>query len=134
MQEVWSDAWFGARLLLLAAATVALGLWYGTGLRLLPLWATLRAAIQLSIVALLLRGVLPAPWTITAFALLLSPRTPPNGAHPRTCRRGTWQPDRRLTVRTARPESRSRRAAQVTVSGPGLLDAAPTRLLVFTRV
>ena len=71
VQEVWSDAWFGARLLVLAAATVALGLWYGTGLRLFPLWAIVRAAIQLSIVALLLRGVLTVPWTAAAFVLLM---------------------------------------------------------------
>ena len=71
MQEVWSDAWFGARLLVLAAATVALGVWYGTGLRLFPLWAIVRAAIQLSIVALLLRGVLAVPWTAAAFVLLM---------------------------------------------------------------
>ena len=71
VQEVWSDAWFGARLLVLAAATVALGLWYGTGLRLFPLWAIVRAAIQLSIVALLLRGVLAVPWTAGAFVLLM---------------------------------------------------------------
>jgi putative ABC transport system permease protein len=71
VQEVWSDAWFGARLLVLAAATVALGVWYGTGLRLFPLWAIVRAAIQLSIVALLLRGVLAVPWTAAAFVLLM---------------------------------------------------------------
>ncbi len=71
MQQVWNDAWFGARLLVLAAGTVALGLWYGTGLRLFPLWAILRAAVQLSIVALLLRGVLAVPWTAAAFVLLM---------------------------------------------------------------
>jgi putative ABC transport system permease protein len=64
-------AGFGARLLVLASATVGLGLWYGTGLRLFPLWAILRAAIQLSIVALLLRGVLAVPWTAAAFVLLM---------------------------------------------------------------
>src|SRR6478672_2622648 len=71
VQEVWSDAWFGARLLLLTAATVALGLWYGTGLRFFPFWAIIRAAVQLSIVALLLRGVLAVPWTAGAFVLLM---------------------------------------------------------------
>jgi len=71
VQEVWNDAWFGARLLVLAAATVALGLWYGTGLRLFPVWALARAAVQLSIVALLLRGVLAVPWTAAAFVLLM---------------------------------------------------------------
>jgi putative ABC transport system permease protein len=71
VQEVWNDAWFGARILVLAAATVALGLWYGIGLRLLPVVAITRAAIQLSIVALLLRGVLEVPWTAAAFVLLM---------------------------------------------------------------
>ena len=58
-------------MLVLAAATVALGLWYGTGLRWFPLWAIARAALQLSIVALLLRGVLAVPWTAAAFVLLM---------------------------------------------------------------
>jgi putative ABC transport system permease protein len=71
VHEVWNDAWFGARVLLLAAATVALGLWYGTGLRFFPLWAIIRAGIQLTIVALLLRGVLEVPWTAAAFVLLM---------------------------------------------------------------
>src|SRR3954454_11242774 len=71
MQPVWDDAWFGARLLVLATATVALLRWYGTGLRLLPLWAIIRAAVQLSIVALLLRGVLAVPWTAAGFVLLM---------------------------------------------------------------
>ena len=71
MQEVWNETWFGARLLVLTAATVLLGLWYGTGLRLFPLWAIARAALQLTIVALLLRGVLAVPWTAVAFVALM---------------------------------------------------------------
>jgi putative ABC transport system permease protein len=71
VHEVWIDAWFGARLLVLATVTVALGLWYGTGLRLFPLWALTRAAFQLAVVALLLRGVLEVPWTAAAFVLLM---------------------------------------------------------------
>lgn len=71
MQEVWDYAWFGARVLVLAAVTVALGVWYGTGLRLFPLWALVRAAVQLTVVALLLRGVLAVPWTVVAFVLLM---------------------------------------------------------------
>ena len=58
------------RVLLLGRRPVALGLWYGTGLRLFPLWAIVRAAVQLSIVALLLR-VLAVPWTAAAFVLLM---------------------------------------------------------------
>jgi putative ABC transport system permease protein len=71
VHEVWIDAWFGARLLVLATVTVAFGLWYGTGLRLFPLWALTRAAFQLAVVALLLRGVLEVPWTAAAFVLLM---------------------------------------------------------------
>jgi putative ABC transport system permease protein len=71
VQEVWSDAWFGVRLLLLTLVTVALGAWYGTGLRLFPVWAMVRAGVQLSVVALLLRGVLAVPWTAAAFVLLM---------------------------------------------------------------
>jgi len=71
VHETWGYAWFGARLLVLAAATVGLGVWYRTGLGLFPLWALLRGAVQLSVVALLLRGVLAAPWTVVAFVLLM---------------------------------------------------------------
>ncbi|MCW2866528.1 MAG: hypothetical protein JWR20_716 [Marmoricola sp.] len=69
----WHEAWFGGRLLVLAGVTVAVGSAYGTGLRLLPLTSLLRAAVQLSVVALVLRGVLTVPWTAAAFvALMLS--------------------------------------------------------------
>ena len=71
MHEVWVYAWFAARVLVLAAVTVALGLWYGTGLRFFPVWALVRAAVQLTVVALLLRGVLAVPWTVVAFVLLM---------------------------------------------------------------
>ena len=68
MHDGWDEAWFGA------AAPAgrghrALGLWYDTGLRWFPLWAIARAALQLSIVALLFRGVLAVPWTAVAFVL-----------------------------------------------------------------
>lgn len=71
MQHVWDDAWFAVRILLLAALTVTLAAAYGAGLRWLPVWAILRAGLQLSIVALLLRGVLTAPATAGAFVLLM---------------------------------------------------------------
>jgi len=71
VQELWDDAWFGARLLLLTAVTVGLGAWYGTGLRLFPAWAMVRAGVQLGVVALLLRGVLEVPWTAAAFVVLM---------------------------------------------------------------
>ncbi len=65
------DAWFGAGLLVMGALTVALGWWAGTGLRLFPLWALLRAAAQLTVIALLLRGILTVPWTVVGFLLLM---------------------------------------------------------------
>jgi putative ABC transport system permease protein len=58
-------------MLVLTAATVALGPWHGSGSRLFPLWAILGAAIQLSTVALLLGGGLAVPWTAAAFVLLM---------------------------------------------------------------
>lgn len=68
---VVGEAWFGVRLLVLTAVTVALGAAYGTGLRLLPLSSVVRAAVQLSVVALILRGVLAVPWTAAAFVVLM---------------------------------------------------------------
>ncbi len=68
---VGQEAWFALRLLVLAAVTVVLGAAYGTGLRLLPLTSLVRAAVQLAVVALLLRGVLAVPWTAAAFVVLM---------------------------------------------------------------
>lgn len=64
-------AWFGLGLLGLSAVTVALGWRAGVGLGWLPLVALLRAAVQLSIVAALLRGIFSLPWTVAAFVLLM---------------------------------------------------------------
>ena len=63
--------WFAAGLLVLVAATVALGRAAGVGLGWSPLWSLARAAIQLSVVALLLRGILSVPWTVVAFIVLM---------------------------------------------------------------
>jgi putative ABC transport system permease protein len=65
------EGWFALRLLLVAVLTAALGWWYRTGLRWLPVWALVRASVQLAVVALLLRGVLAAPWTVVAFVALM---------------------------------------------------------------
>lgn len=62
---------FGIGLLALTGITVGLGRWAGLGLGLLPTWAILRATVQLSVVALLLRGILAAPWTALAFLALM---------------------------------------------------------------
>jgi len=64
-------AGFGAGLLLMTALTVGLGRWAGTGLGWFPLWAILRAVVQLSVIALLLRGILTVPWTVAGFVLLM---------------------------------------------------------------
>lgn len=64
-------ALFGLGLLALSGITVGLGLWSGSGLGLLPLWAILRASVQLAVIALLLRGILSVPWTVVAFVLLM---------------------------------------------------------------
>lgn len=62
---------FALGLLTLTAVTVSLGRWAGVGLGLLPMWAIVRAAVQLTLVALLLRGILAAPWTVLAFLALM---------------------------------------------------------------
>ncbi len=69
--DVVDYAWFGAGLLVISTATVALGAWVGTGLRWFPFWALLRATVQLTVIALLLRGILAVPWTVAAFVLLM---------------------------------------------------------------
>lgn len=71
MSDIWSYAGFGAGLLALTAITLALGRWARIGLGLFPLWATLRAVVQLSVIALLLRGILSVPWTVAAFIVLM---------------------------------------------------------------
>ncbi len=71
MSSVWLEASFAARVLLVAGLTVAFAAAYGVGLRLLPLWAILRAGLQLTIVAVLLRGVLTVPGTAVAFVALM---------------------------------------------------------------
>jgi putative ABC transport system permease protein len=62
---------FGLGLLALTGITVALGWWAEVGLGLLPTWAIVRAAVQLTLIALLLRGILAAPWTVLAFLALM---------------------------------------------------------------
>lgn len=55
----------------------------------LPVWALVRAAVQLSVVAALLRGALTTPWLVVAFvALMLSTATWTAGRR----LRGSWRP------------------------------------------
>ena len=71
VQGIASYAGFGAGLLTLTGLTVGLARWGRVGLGWFPLVVVVRAAVQLSIVALLLRGILAVPWTVAAFVLLM---------------------------------------------------------------
>ncbi len=71
VQGIASYAGFGAGLLTLTGLTVALARWGRVGLGWFPLIVVVRAAVQLSIVALLLRGILAVPWTVAAFVILM---------------------------------------------------------------
>lgn len=68
----WQDhLGFALGLGALVAATVLLARAAGLSLGLAPLTALLRAVVQLGVVALLLRGILSAPWTVVAFLALM---------------------------------------------------------------
>src|SRR5580765_8099695 len=71
VQGIASYAGFGAGLLAMTGLTVALGWWARVGLGWFPLVVVVRAAVQLSVIALLLRGILAVPWTVAAFVLLM---------------------------------------------------------------
>ena len=76
MPDAASLLWFFACLALLVAAGTALLRAQGVGLGAAPWIAVLRAAIQLALVALILRGVLAWWWALAAFLLLtLTPAT-----------------------------------------------------------
>ncbi|MGZ6745903.1 MAG: ABC transporter permease [Nocardioides sp.] len=62
---------FGLGLAAMTALTLGLGRWARVGLGWFPLWAILRAVVQLAVVALLLRGILAVPWTVAAFVVLM---------------------------------------------------------------
>jgi putative ABC transport system permease protein len=63
---------FAAGLLVLVAATGGLARAAGIGLGWTPLWSMVRAAVQLTVVALLLRGILTVEWTVVAFLVLMA--------------------------------------------------------------
>lgn len=71
LSHIWGYAGFAAGLLAMTGLTVGLGRWARIGLGWFPLWAILRAGVQLSVIALLLRGILSVPWTVAAFILLM---------------------------------------------------------------
>lgn len=70
-QTLADFGWFGAGLLVLTALTIAINAYAGTRLGAFPLWALVRAVLQLGVVALLLRGILSVPWTVVGFLLLM---------------------------------------------------------------
>ena len=69
--EAWGLVDFGMRLLVLPLLVVLLARVGGLDLHWLPLQALARATVQLSLVALILRGVLDAPALIAAFIALM---------------------------------------------------------------
>jgi putative ABC transport system permease protein len=71
VQGIASYAGFGAGLLALTGSTVVLARWAGVGLGWFPLVVVVRAAVQLIVLALLLKGILAVPWTVAAFVLLM---------------------------------------------------------------
>jgi putative ABC transport system permease protein len=71
VQGVASYAGFAAGLLTLTGLTVALARWARVGLGWFPMVVVVRAAVQLSVVALLLKGILAVPWTVAAFVVLM---------------------------------------------------------------
>jgi putative ABC transport system permease protein len=71
VDSIASYAGFGAGLLTLTALTVAVGRWARIGFGWFPLVVVVRATVQLSVIALLLRGILAVPWTVAAFVLLM---------------------------------------------------------------
>jgi putative ABC transport system permease protein len=71
VQGIASYAGFGAGLLALTGSTVVLASWARVGLGWFPLVVVVRAAVQLTVLALLLKGILAVPWTVAAFVLLM---------------------------------------------------------------
>lgn len=69
--DAWELTRFVGGLLILAGLSTLLARRVGAGLGWLPLWALVRAGVQLSIIALILRGVLAAPWLVVAFMALM---------------------------------------------------------------
>lgn len=69
--ELWEVTRFVVGLAVMTAATLAVGRCAGVGLGWFPLRAITRAAVQLVVLALLLRGVLTAPGAVAAFVALM---------------------------------------------------------------
>jgi len=72
---------FGFGLAALTAVTMAIAWRAGIGLGWFPLWALFRAAVQLTVIALLLRGILAVPATVAAFVVLMASTASWTAAH-----------------------------------------------------
>jgi putative ABC transport system permease protein len=72
---------FGSGLAALTAVTMGLAWRAGIGLGWFPLWALVRAAVQLTVIALLLRGILALPATVAAFVVLMASTASWTAAH-----------------------------------------------------
>lgn len=68
MTDIW---WFAAGLLAMTMLALAVQRRAGVALGWQPLVAMVRAAVQLAVIALILRGVLELPWLVLAFIVLM---------------------------------------------------------------
>src|SRR3954447_9001476 len=73
--------WFGSGLAAMTAVTLTVAWRAGIGLGWFPLWALLRAGVQLAVIALLLRGILAVPATVAAFVVLMASTASWTAAH-----------------------------------------------------
>ena len=64
--------WFALGLAVIVALTIVLQRWARLGLGSGPAVAAARAVVQLSVIAVLLRGVLSVPWTVVLFVVLMA--------------------------------------------------------------
>lgn len=64
-------AGWAAALAVLGCLTVALARFARLDLGWLPIWALVRAVVQLAVIAALLHGILSVPWTVLAFLALM---------------------------------------------------------------
>ncbi|MDX6299645.1 MAG: UDP-glucose/iron transport system permease protein [Nocardioidaceae bacterium] len=72
---------FGSGLAALTGVTMVVAWRAGIGLGWFPLWALVRAAVQLTVIALLLRGILAVPATVAAFVVLMASTASWTAAH-----------------------------------------------------
>nr|WP_016997500.1 ABC transporter permease [Kocuria atrinae] len=68
MENIW---WFAAGLLAMTLLAILVQRQAGVRLGAQPLVAVIRAAVQLAVIALILRGVLALPWLVLAFVVLM---------------------------------------------------------------